>query len=363
MKLIVGVEFRNRDIQDLQTGSNRAVAAARLDQNRGPGGERVDLIVEFDVSFAFKNVIHLGGFGVEVLLAILLDFNKMHRGDFIFVVHEGTPRLAAGAGRGLDFRKPGDLKILFDHFLFHVIVYACREGFEREAFELFRRLNFPFLSTMSTFKTCLIVPALFCLLLIWTGCEKGDETSVEPAPEATMPVNTIPLPESGQRQLTAEEQRVVVDQLMQARAKQQAQGLGGGSVRVNGAWNYNGYSYLSPDPNAAIEARLVAVDVTISGHTAHFDIDDIEIVDGASLMSYGSDPHPTPLSLDGEILPAGQFPEAAPKANRWLLIYAYPMQSPAFHLYYWGKALTNEPVTLQERGMELPFPPKEGPVE
>lgn len=212
---------------------------------------------------------------------------------------------------------------------------------------------------MTPSKFLFILSPLFCLSLFFTSCEKAEEKPVEaPVSEASI-TEGIPLPESGQRQLTAEEQKVVVDRLMQVRAEQQAQGLGSGGVKVNGAWQYNGYSYLSPDPNAAIEARLVAVDITVSGHTGHFDIDDIEIVDGANLMSYGSDPHPTPLTLDGKILPAGQFPDAAPKANRWLLIYAYPKQSPAFHLYYWGKALTNEPVTLQESGMELPYPPKE----
>jgi hypothetical protein len=213
-------------------------------------------------------------------------------------------------------------------------------------------------STMSfQFRFFALVP-VFCLLLLSAGCEKTEEpVTPDPVPERAA-ANNIPLPESGTRSLTAEEQKVVVDQLMKARAQQQAQGLGSGGVKVNGAWNYGGYSYLSPDPNAAIEARLVAVDITVTGHTQHFDIDDIEIVDGANLMSYGSDPHATPLTLDGKIMPEGQWPEAPPRANRWLLIYAYPKQSPAFHLYYWGKALTNEPVPFGKTGLELPYPPK-----
>jgi len=160
----------------------------------------------------------------------------------------------------------------------------------------------------------------------------------------------------GGRRLTPEEQRRFVDEMMRVKSRQQAEGLGGGSVEVNGAWNYTGYSYLSPNPNAAIEARLVAVDVTLSGHTPHFDIDDIEIVDGDSLVSYGSDPHATPLTLEGELLDEAERPVAAPRASRWLLIYAYPEASPDFHLYYWGKQLTPEPVPIAERGMELPYP-------
>ena len=91
----------------------------------------------------------------------------------------------------------------------------------------------------------------------------------------------------------------------------------------------------------------------------HFDIDDIEIVDGASLQSYGSDPHATALTLEGAIMQEGEWPEEPPKASRWLLIYAYPKQSPAFHLYYWGKALTTAPVQIEDSGLELPFPPLE----
>ena len=174
-----------------------------------------------------------------------------------------------------------------------------------------------------------------------------DQATGEPLP---------PVGPDGKRRLTAAEQKTVVNQVMQARAKQQAEGLGTGAVEVNGAWNYTGYSYLSPDPNAAIEARLVAVDITVSGHTPHFDIDDVEIVDGVKLISYGSDPHPEYLTLDGKLMAADQLPAAPPRASRWLLIYAFPKHSATFHLYYWGKQLTPEPVEIGERGMQLPVP-------
>ncbi|MCG8599843.1 MAG: hypothetical protein MI807_06860 [Verrucomicrobiales bacterium] len=161
-------------------------------------------------------------------------------------------------------------------------------------------------------------------------------------------------------ELTPEQQKEVIDALMRTKAQEQAQGLGGGKVVVNGAWNYEGYSYLSPDPNAAIEARLVAVDLTISGHTQNFDVDDIEIVDGASLLSYGSDPHAEPLNREGKLLGQGDVFPAAPEANRWLLIYAYPKASPAFRLYYWGQELSgDDPVKIADSGWELPHPPAE----
>ncbi len=171
-----------------------------------------------------------------------------------------------------------------------------------------------------------------------------------PAPSAVPP---------GARPLTPEEQNQVIDGVLQARARQQAEGLGSGKVVVNGAWPYSGYSTIAPDPSAAIEARLVAVDVTVSGHTPFFDIDDIEIVDGASLMSYGSDPHAEPLRLDGTVLPLEEEVAVAPAASRWLLIYAFPKATPRFQLYYWGKALTPSPVAFGENGISLPYPPAE----
>jgi hypothetical protein len=176
----------------------------------------------------------------------------------------------------------------------------------------------------------------------------GEETAPEDAP--------IVIEAAQERSLTEAEQNQVIDGVLQARAKQQAEGLGSGRVTVNGAWPYTGYSTISPDPAAAIEARLVAVDVTISGHTPFFDLDDIEIVDGASLMSYGSDPHAEPLRADGTILPIDEAAPVAPAASRWLLIYAFPKATQRFQLHYWGKALTPEPVGFGEKGISLPYP-------
>lgn len=199
------------------------------------------------------------------------------------------------------------------------------------------------------------------LVALVAGCGRGEPDAADeaeaPAAQIEGGGSIASLPEGTTwAELNAEQQREVLDRILQAKARQQAEGLAGGSVRVNGAWNYTGYSYLSPNPEAAIEARLVAVDVTISGHNEHFDYDDIEIVDGASMMSYGSDPHLTPLTLDGDLLPVGEFLAPAPQPSRWLLIYAYPKASPSFHLYYWGRQLTPSPVPIAESGMELPYP-------
>ena len=208
-------------------------------------------------------------------------------------------------------------------------------------------------------KTARMFPiyGVFLLFLVSCGEEAVNVDSEESVSESGVAPEQPALALGGPRNLTPEEQGEVVDALLQARAKQQAEGLGGGKVTVNGAWNYTGFSTLSPDPGAAIEARLVAVDVSISGHTPFFDIDDIEIVDGASMVSYGSDPHPTPLAGEGKVLPDSEPLPEAPAEGRWLLVYAFPKNTPSFHLYYWGKQLTQEPVEIAPAGMELPYPP------
>ncbi|MEM7698303.1 MAG: hypothetical protein AAF236_07870 [Verrucomicrobiota bacterium] len=172
---------------------------------------------------------------------------------------------------------------------------------------------------------------------------------------------TITPPAEGQRELLPGEQQAMMQKIMQQQAQAQAAGLGGGGVEINGAWAYSGYSYLAPNPEAAIKARLVAVDVTISGHRPSFDLDDIEIIDGASQMSFGSDPHITLLDLDsGEPAPVGTALPVPPLASRWLLIYAFPEATPTFQLVYWGQVLNSEPHDFASGGLELPFPKEAG---
>ncbi len=206
-----------------------------------------------------------------------------------------------------------------------------------------------------------LVPGLVAAFALSACGEKAPESSAPTSPpeEATAPLPSSAPADGEPRALTAEEQRQVLDRVMQARAKQQAEGLGSGSVRVNGAWHYTGYSHLSPDPSAAIEARLVAVDVTVSGHTPFFDIDDIEVVDGVTMISYGSDPHAEFLTPDGALLGEGQLPPTAPDPVRLLLIYGFPKNTTRLHLYYWGKQLTANPVEIGASGLALPYPATE----
>lgn len=206
-----------------------------------------------------------------------------------------------------------------------------------------------------------LIPGLAAALALGGCGEKLPETPLPPsAPEnASESPDRVALDDGEPRELTAAEQKRVVDTVMQARARQQAEGLGSGSVKVNGAWHYSGYSELTPDPAAAIEARLIAVDVTVSGHTPFFDIDDIEIVDGITMISYGSDPHAEFLSPAGTLLGEGQSPPAAPEAVRLLLIYGFPKNTASFHLYYWGKQLTANPIEIGGSGLALPYPATE----
>lgn len=218
---------------------------------------------------------------------------------------------------------------------------------------------------------------MLCLVSCQPG-EKADDESIEilrsPETSAVSPESgASSLPQSGQittsapgaapangqpQVLTAEQQAKVLDLMMNRLADRQSKGLGGGKITVNAAWKYDGYSYLSPNPASEIRARMVAIDLTVKGHTPDFDPDDIEIVDGLSKISYASDPHLTFIKAPGEPITSPKDIPHAPNPTRMLLIYAFPVDSSTFTLYYWGKDLLNEPMEFEESGWGLPFPEK-----
>ncbi len=348
------------------------MTASGFDQNCHPGRKRIHLVIEFNLPFPFENVINLGHRLVIMLLAILLNFDQMHGSDLIFLVHESPLRLAAGAWSGRDFTKVRDLEIP-SHDLsllhctfqrFHSAFYARRSGKEREGlrpshFAVLRTISPERLDTIPMMKN-LLLTAVILISLCSCGADPPAEKDNQVTPSQPGPAQPkIQLQGGIKRDLTATEKSQVVDKILQARARQQAAGLGTGSIKVNNAWNYTGYSYLSPNPEVAIEVRLVAVDITASGHTVFFDFDDIEIVDGETSVSYGSDPHAVPLNLsDGKIMPPEEVPATAPRASRWLMIYAFPKNTKQFHLYYWGQQLTLQPVDIKPKGWELPYPEK-----
>lgn len=176
--------------------------------------------------------------------------------------------------------------------------------------------------------------------LTFSACDK----SVDPPapPQASTPAAPV------------DPQRDAMAKVLVSAAEAQAAGLGKGELIVNGAWNYTGYSTLSPLP----EARLVAVDVTVVGHTANFDFDDIEIVDPQRKISYGSDPFLALLSPEGKFQADMSQMPIAPASTRLLLVYGFPKDQNRFDLVYWHKKLNRDPFVIADGGWEVPFPGK-----
>jgi hypothetical protein len=189
-------------------------------------------------------------------------------------------------------------------------------------------------------------------------------TRGQPAPTVTLPlsgdITTGALTPSSEsvRVPSEEEKQRALDQVMNRLADQQAAGLRDAKITVNAAWPYEGYSMLSPNPASAIPARMVAIDLTVSGHTAAFDPDDIEIVDGITLVSYGSDPHLSVIRGPGEVITDPKAIPVAPAPIRLLLIYAFPKGTKTFTLFYWGQKLLDQPRGFDAEGWGLPYPAK-----
>ena len=186
--------------------------------------------------------------------------------------------------------------------------------------------------------------ALSCLLVACGG---------ESEPAAPVEISTVKPPTPAPT--VAQAQSLIVGQMINQAAQAQAKGLDGGRLTVNDAWTYDGYSTLTTIENPPFPVRFVAVDVTVEGQNANFDYDDIEIVDGADLTSFGSDPHVTFLDRDGKVLPLTARPPAPPSPVRALLIYGFPEDSKTFTLYYWGRKLV-EAREIAKSGWALPYP-------
>lgn len=189
---------------------------------------------------------------------------------------------------------------------------------------------------------------LLITALAFSACDKSADTPAPPQAAATA---------AAAPSAPVDQQRHAIAKVLDNAAKAQAAGLGNGELIVNGAWDYTGYSTLSPLP----EARLVAVDVTVVGHTTNFDFDDIEIVDPQRKISYGSDPFIALLTSDGKFQATMSQMPVAPTSTRLLLVYGFPKDQTRFNLVYWHKKLNLEPVSIAENGWEVPFPEKVEP--
>jgi hypothetical protein len=122
---------------------------------------------------------------------------------------------------------------------------------------------------------------------------------------------------------------------------------------IHRAYPYEGYSWFEP----TAEGKLVAVDVELTGYTADFDLDDIDLIDGVTGENYGSDPQVALLTPDGELAKdeAREWP-AAPKPLRVLLIYAAPLSLQSVRLAYWDQDLTTRAFPVAGKGPSLSPP-------
>ncbi len=142
-----------------------------------------------------------------------------------------------------------------------------------------------------------------------------------------------------------------IQKTMQAMAERQAQGLDNAEVIVHRAYNYHGFSWIEPVDGA----KLAAVDVEFINASVGFDLDDIDIIDGATNENYGSDPDIAFLDDQGELLPDDYYPDLG-EPIRVLLIYAVRDSTESIKLGYWGNEIVSVPVPLEGNGPVLPEP-------
>lgn len=135
-------------------------------------------------------------------------------------------------------------------------------------------------------------------------------------------------------------------------SRKQSKGLSGATVIVHRAYEYHGYSWVKP----VDVAKLIAVDVEFRNYNQGLDLDDVDIIDGATNENYGSYPHIAHLTPDGE-LAADEDDLSWPEdlgPLRILLIYAFPKEAKTIKLGYWGAQLTPEAIRIAGNGPSLP---------
>lgn len=126
--------------------------------------------------------------------------------------------------------------------------------------------------------------------------------------------------------------------------------LDNATVTVHRAYNYSGPSDFEPVDGA----KLIAVDVGVSGYTDRFKIWDVDIVDGDTNENYGSDPHVAFLNDSGEFFTYDGDEVDFSRAIRLLLVYGVPTSTTSVQLGYWGRDLTKGTVLLADQGPPLP---------
>ena len=137
-------------------------------------------------------------------------------------------------------------------------------------------------------------------------------------------------------------------------SEQQSVGLTDASVRVHRAYNYDN-SDGRFEVDLENEWKIIAMDAGFTNFNSGFDLDDIDIIDAATDLNYGSDPHIEGIVGDG-VLADIDDPEVWLTENyvRVLLVYIVPKTCQKVRLGYWGDVLTAEPVDLDGFGPQVP---------
>jgi hypothetical protein len=159
------------------------------------------------------------------------------------------------------------------------------------------------------------------MLLLQSGCTRNSQPAESPPP--------IP------PKLAAEVHQA---------SNEQSQALLHAKVTVIRVYLYTGRSEIQ----FGKDARLVAVEARFEGYGERFDPNEVELLDGESGDSYGTDPEvslagdATDSPLDRSALP----PPPGPLTVR--LVYPAAKMASSIKLAYWGMLLTAEATRISE---------------
>jgi len=126
------------------------------------------------------------------------------------------------------------------------------------------------------------------------------------------------------------------------------------TTTLHKAYAYQGYSYHDPEAGS----KLVGVDVEFGDYGDGLDLDDVELLDGASNEGIGGFPHIELMSQDGQVLQGAADTEwpGAGGPLRVLLIFSVPEATNSVKLAYGGGLLTVEPTSIGNDGPSLKAP-------
>ena len=98
------IERRDRNVENFEF-PHGPVQAVGGDEDGNPGLERDFVLLDFQMSFSFQDIVNLGRFLMVVRTAVLGDFNHVHGGHLISILDERSFGLSARTWGWLDFGK------------------------------------------------------------------------------------------------------------------------------------------------------------------------------------------------------------------------------------------------------------------